>query len=127
MCEHVLNTVETGLLCDNEYFRCPLCHTDLAALAYQQEAYHEQRWLPVILALGDLCIEKKCRDCCYLAAIAKSCWSAFSWMPSAESKSIQSLARLFQTSPQIIPDCDWQSCLAVKQYQKLAGDGLRIL
>lgn len=127
LCERALNKADEGMLRNNEHFRCHLCCNDLATIAYQQEAYHEQRWLPVVAALGDLHAEKKCADCCYLAAIAKACQSAFSCMPKRTSKSTNALASILRRTNWRVPDCEWESCSAVKQYRKTAGEGLQVL
>ncbi len=84
-CEWILNATDENILRNNEHYKCHFCRHDLATVAYQQEAYHEQRWLPVIAALGDLYREKKCLECCYLAAMAKACLRAFSAMPKHDA------------------------------------------
>lgn len=127
LCERTLNEIDEGRLRNNEYFRCHLCCRDLATVAYQQEAYHEQRWLPVVAALHDLQAAKKCVDCCYQGAIAKACQGAFSYMPTAASNATQVLASTLRRTEWKTPDCEWESCFAVKQYRKTAGDGLQLL
>jgi hypothetical protein len=127
VCAHRLNEVDIHLLKDKEYFKCHLCGHDLAAFSYRQEAYHEQRWLPVVYALSDLIAEKKCCDCSHMAAIAKACQKAFSWTPKSETKIHEQLTRILRHSGWKEPSCDWESCVVVKQYRKTAGEGLLLL
>jgi len=127
VCEHGLNKIDLHLLKDGEHFRCHLCSYDLAAFAYREEAYHEQRWYPVVHALLDLMVEKECNDCGHLAAIAKACQKAFSWMPKSEFKFYNQLNRILRHSEWKEPACDWESCVAVRQYRKTAGEGLLLL
>ena len=63
VCSHNLNKNDEQLLLNEEHFKCPLCSYDLAAFAYREDAYHEQRWLPVVYALSDLLKKKDCEDC----------------------------------------------------------------
>ena len=126
-CERTLNDSDEQILRDKEYFRCHSCGRDLATVAYQQEVYHEQRWLPVVAALGDLHAEKKCADCCYLGAIAKACQSAFSFMPQSISKPTKAISNVLRRTDWRAPDCAWESCVAVKQYRKTAGEALQVL
>jgi hypothetical protein len=127
VCEHTLNQTDEQLLRDSEYFRCHLCGHDLATVAYRQEVYHEQRWLPVVFTLQDLLKEESCTDCCYVGAIAKACQKAYSWMPKTQSKHREQLARIARQPHRNVPDCDLESCVAVAQYRKLAGEGLLLL
>ncbi len=127
VCEHSLNESDELLLRNSEYFKCHLCGHDLATVAYRQEAYHPQRWLPVVFAIRNHWTEKKCEGCCYAGAIATACQKAFSWMPRSESEPRGQIARMLRWPHEKIPNCDWESCVAVKQYRKLAGNGLLLL
>jgi len=127
VCEHRLNKVDEQLLRNNNCFRCHLCGHDLASLAYRQEVYHEQRWLPVVFALRNHLVEPECADCCYAGAIAKACQKAYSWMPKLESRYREELIRIVRRPHGNIPDCDPESCVAVRQYRKLAGEILLLL
>jgi hypothetical protein len=127
VCDRRLNGSDEQLLRNGEYYKCHLCGHDLAAVAYRQEAYHEQRWLPVVFALQDQAAGKLCGDCCYAGAVAKACQRAYSWMPESESKPHRFLADILRQPHRSVLDCDWKSCVAVKQYRKLAGEGLLLL
>lgn len=127
ICDRKLNKSDELLLRNSEYFKCHECCHDLATYAYKKEVYHDQRWLPAVFALGDLVAEKKCVGCCYFGAIAKACQTAFSWMPETESKPTHQVANMLRRTDWKQPDCDWESCFAVKQYQKLAGEALLLL
>lgn len=126
LCDRALNQSDENLLRNDECFRCHLCCSDLAAVAYQQEAYHAQRWLPVEAALADLMEEKKCENCRYLAAMTKACLTAASHTPKATSRPAM-LALILRRTAWDTPVCDWESCFAVRQYGKTAGDGLQLL
>jgi hypothetical protein len=115
------------LLREGEYFKCHLCGHDLAAVAYRQEAFHERRWSPVAFALRDQGAEKSCGDCCYAGAVGRACQKAYSWMPKSETQPHRLLADFLRQPHKSIPDCDWESCLVVTQYRKLAGEGLLLL
>lgn len=127
VCEHRLNESDELLLRNGDYFKCHLCGHDLATVAYRQEAYHQQRWLPVVFAVRNQWPEEECQDCCYVGAIASACQKAFSWMPKSESEPRGQLASILRRPHKKVPNCDWESCVAVKQYRKLAGDGLLLL
>lgn len=127
VCAHKLNKSDELILRNGEYFKCHECCHDLATYAYRKEVYHGQRWLPTVFALGDLKAEEKCAGCCYLGAIAKACQTAFSCMPETESTPAHQVANMLRQSDWKEPDCDWNSCFAVKQYQKLAGEILLLL
>jgi ribosomal protein L37AE/L43A len=128
VCGHRLGKSDEILLRNTEYFRCHSCGHDLANLAYRQEAYHEQRWLPVVYVLADLRADEKCAGCRYLGAMARSCQLAFSNMPHAPHK----LRGLF---PSLLARLEWRTpdddclsgCAAVTQYRKTAGAGLILL
>lgn len=126
VCDHTLNETDQQLLRNSEYFRCHLCGHDLATVAYRQELYHEQRWLPVVFALQDQSKEEDCADCCYAGAIAEACLKAYSWMPKTNKYRGQ-ITRIACRPHLTIPDCDWESCVAVVQYRKLAGKGHLLL
>ena len=126
VCEHTLNEVDERQLRTNAYFRCHLCGHDLATVAYRQEVYHNQRWLPVAVALEEQLSEKNCADCCYLGAIAKECWKSYSCMPATNSYSVQ-LSRMVRHRYTTVPDCDLELCPAITQYRKLAGESLLLL
>ena len=126
VCEHTLNKTDERLLRNSEYFRCHLCGHDLATVAYRQEVYHEQRWLPVVFALEEQLKEKNCADCCYLGAVAKACQKAYSWMPEIKNQREQ-LGRMVRHPYGTAPDCEWESCVVVEQYRKLAGESLLLL
>jgi hypothetical protein len=126
VCEHILNEVDERQLRTNAYFRCHLCGHDLATVAYRQEVYHEQRWLPVVVALEEQLKENNCADCCYLGAIAKACQKSYSWMPTTNKHSVQ-LNRMVRHRYQAVPDCDMELCAAITQYRKLAGESLLLL
>jgi len=126
VCEHVLNEVDERQLRTNEYFRCHLCGHDLATVAYRQEVYHEQRWLPVVVALEEQLKEKHCADCCYLGAIAKVCRKSYSCMPTTNKHSVQ-LDRMVRHRYRTVPDCGLELCAAIMQYRKLAGESLLLL
>ena len=127
ICAHKLNKNDQRLLLEEEYFRCHFCGHDLANYAYREEAYHEQRWLPVVYALTDLIKEEECRDCSRIRAIAKACRKAFSWMPGSELEQHSRLNRVLRHSHWKDPSCDPDSCVAVRQYRNLAGEGLLLL
>lgn len=127
VCEHGLNNSDIQILRNSEYFRCHLCGHDLATVAYRQEVYHEQRWLPVVYALQNQIAEENCADCCYLGAIAKACWKAYSWMPKGRSRHREQLARMVHRPHQRVPDCNLESCVAAAQYRKMAGEGFLLL
>jgi transposase-like protein len=127
LCEHKLNRNDITLLRDQEHFKCHLCGHDLATEAYRQEAYHEQRWLPVLYALTELQSESQCRECCYLGAMARACQSAFSWMPRANSGHQRQLTKLLSRLRWKKPGCDWESCAAVQQYRTTAGEALLLM
>ena len=126
-CGRGLNEGDESMLRNDDYFKCHQCCVDLATVAYHQEVYHEQRWLPVVVALGDLHAEPKCTDCCYLGATAKACQTAFSHMPTASSKPTKVVTSILRRTNWRTPDCEWESCFAVKQYRKTAGEGLQVL
>ena len=127
VCSHDLNKNDEHQLIEEEHFKCPLCRHDLATYAYREVSYHEQRWLPVAYALLNVLEEKKCADCCYAGAIAKACQKAFSWMPGTDSSPNDELNKILRHFKWEEPACDWESCVAVKQYRKLAGEGLLLL
>jgi hypothetical protein len=127
VCEHTLNEVDERLLRTSEHLRCHLCGHDLAALAYRQEVYHEQRWLPVVFALEEQLKEKGCADCCYLGAVAKKCRNAYTWMPEAQSRQRERLTKIVRHPYRTVPDCDLELCPAIAQYRKLAGVSLLLL
>ena len=127
VCDEKLSVADERLLRSNEHFNCHLCAHDLAALALKQDAYHEQRWLPVVYALGDVRGKKECGECCYLGAMAKACERAFAVTPGLEAKPSKSLVFMLGRSEWKAPDCDWGSCIAVKQYRKIAAEGMLLL
>ena len=127
VCSNNLNKNDEQLLLNEKHFKCPLCSHDLAAFAYREDAYHEQRWLPVVYALSDLLKKSDCEGCSQVRAIAKACQKAFSWMPGSELKIQSQLNGILRHSQWKEPSCDWESCVAVKQYRKLAGEGLLLL
>lgn len=103
----------------------PFCCHDPATFAYCEEAYYEQRWLPVVNAFSDLMAEKECNDCCHAGAIA--CQKAFFWIPGSKYKMHGQLNGITRHSQWKEPDFEWESWVAVKQYLKLAGEGLLLL
>lgn len=130
VCFHPLNKNDEIILRNSEYFKCHRCSHDLAAVAYRKNAYQEQRWLPVIHALGDLKAEKSCASCIYLGAMAKACQRALSWMETPHSYSSYSrlISTLLAQSNWVAPDQSCcASCYGVRQYQDLAGEGLILL
>lgn len=127
VCQAPLSDNDQRRMLSETAFRCGFCSHDLASLAYRKEAFHEQRWLPVAFALGDVADATGCRDCAYLGAMARACQSAFSWMPQASLKPQRNIAAILARTDWKMPDCDWQSCVAVKQYRKLAPEGLLLL
>ncbi len=127
VCSHNLNKNDEQLLLNNEHFKCPLCSYDLAAFAYREDAYHEQRWVPVVYTLSDLLEKKECEGCSHFRAAAKACQKAFSWMPGLERKIQSQLKGLSHHSAGEETSCNWESCVAIKQYRKLAGEGLLLL
>lgn len=128
VCDRRLNKSDEILLRNTEYFRCHSCGHDLASYAYRQEAYHQQRWLPVLYALADLRAEHRCADCCYLGAMARSCQLALSWMPTAPSKHGELVRATLARAEWNLPEGDClATCGAVDQYRKLAGEGLALL
>lgn len=126
VCEHLLNEIDEGLLRNSPYFRCHLCGHDLATVAYRQEIYQEQHWLPVIGALEYQLKEKNCADCCYLGAIAKAWQRSYSWMPEIKNHR-EKLSRMVRHPYQSVPDCDLDACAAIKQYRKMAEESLMLL
>lgn len=127
VCAIKLHKNDVLILQSQNYFKCHLCGHDLATFAYREEAYHEQRWLPVVYALTDHLQENGCTDCCYARAIARACQKAFSWIPQSNSKLYSQLTGILRHSQWSEQDCEWESCVAVKQYRKLAGEGLLLL
>jgi hypothetical protein len=128
ICGHRLNKSDEILLRNTDCFRCHSCGRDLATYAYQKDAYHEQRWLPVIYALADLKDDAKCAGCCYLGAMARSCQEALSWMPGAPSKHSSLVKSILARTEWQVPDGDClPTCGAIAQYRKLAGEGLILL
>ena len=129
-CNHSLNKGDQILIRNTEYFKCHRCGHDFATIAYRREVYHEQRWLPVVHALGDLRAEKKCVSCRYLGAMAKACQRAFSWMPGIQSYSKHSklISTLLAQPEWVLPDDEcYSSCVGVRQYRALAAEGLFLL
>jgi hypothetical protein len=128
VCARRLNKSDEILLRNTEHFRCHSCGHDLATHAYRQEAYHLQRWLPVLFALGDLRCEDRCARCCYLGAMARSCQLALAWMPTAPSKYSQLVKVALARQEWELPGDDCMAaCGAIDQYRKLAGEGLALL
>lgn len=127
-CERKLNTNDQILLRNTEYFRCHTCGHDLAALAYLQECYNEQRWLPVIYALNDLRADAKCAACRYLGAMAKACQEALSWIPKPYAKQSNLLQSLLARTEWALPEGECRfTCFAIKQYRTSAKEGLILL
>ena len=127
VCDRELNKNDERIFLESEHFRCHTCDHDLATVAYREDAYRGQRWLPVVYALGDLQSETKCVGCCYAGAIARACLNAFSWMSGVDLSARKQMADLLVRSDWKVPSCDWESCFAVKQYRKTAGEGLLLL
>jgi hypothetical protein len=127
-CDRSLNTSDQIQLRSTEYFRCHTCGRDLASMAYSQECYNEQRWLPVIFALNDLRADPHCASCRYLGAMAKACQNALSWIPKSYAKQSNLLASLLSQGDWMLPQTECRStCFAIKQYQTLANEGLILL
>ena len=126
VCEHSLNKNDEMLLRNQDHFRCHQCAHDLATVAYRREAYDQQRWLPVLYALGDLKAEEKCRRCSYLGAIAEACNRACSWTPTSQnySKHSQLLRSLLSQSDWALPEGDCRtSCIGISNTeQQLESD-----
>jgi hypothetical protein len=130
VCFHPLNKNDEIILRNSECFKCHKCCHDLATVAYRRDAYQEQRWLPVIHALGDLKAEKSCANCSYLGAMAKACQRALSWMdmPQSYSKHSRLVGTLLAQSNWVVADEEcYSSCFGVQQYRALAGEGLILL
>ena len=127
LCDHRLNKSDELILRNSEYFKCHFCCHDLATVAYRQEAYQEERWLPLVSALRELKAEKECPGCSYFGAIAKACQNAFSWMPGIASEPASQVAAMLRRSNWRVSECDVSSCVAVNKYQNFVGDALQML
>jgi len=127
ICGYAFSVCDQSAFLNNDYFQCHFCGHDLAHHAYRSEAFHDQRWLPVVWALIEFQEATDCRDCRWFGAIAKACQKAFSWAPSSHSRAQFLLRRWVRHSTWSQPECDWESCVVVKQYRKLAGKGLLLL
>ncbi len=127
-CSRPLDPTQVARLRADDHFHCPGCGLDLAAHAYQQEVYGEQRWLPIIYALGDLAGDLTCARCSVLGAIAGACSDALSHIP----KFLPEQHRMLGT---MLARADWrppepacrETCVAIKQYQSTVGHPLLLL
>ena len=109
-------------------FRCHHCCRDLAQLAYREEAYREERWLPVIAAVDASASDSRCVDCVYLGAVSTACQQALSCMPRPHPVQAKLLEALLVRSSWRLPQCDWSgSCDAVRQYRLRAAQGVALL
>jgi len=126
-CSHPLNRNERRRLLEEDHYRCSVCGRDLAVQACREDAYHAQRWLPVIYALDDLLQDDGCRSCSHIRVIARACQKALSWMPGTEMGLHGRVSGILRRARWDTPDCDPESCVAVRQYRKLAGEGLLLL
>ena len=124
VCASRLTEGDRSLLVENEHFRCPLCFHDLATHAYREEAYHVQRWLPVILALSDQLKNEDCECCVLVGAIARASQKALAWIPKSDTGLRSNLNSILLRSAWKQPSCDLEACTAVKQYRNLAGGGI---
>jgi hypothetical protein len=127
-CDRMLNTSDQILLRNTESFKCHTCGHDLASMAYRQECYNEQRWLPVIYALNDLRADPDCAGCRYFGAMARACQEALSWIPKSYAKQGNLLKTILARTEWTLPEGECRStCFAIKQYRTSAKEGLILL
>lgn len=131
-CQGRLNKDDELALRNGEQFCCPHCSVDLAERAYRAVAYDEERWLPVVAALARVRrhpSRSDCATCAYLGAVATACRRALAQMAGPHPDETQLLAELLDQPPRwTLPDCDiGDTCVAAREYRKLAAAALAVL
>ncbi len=123
LCQSELADADVTLIKERDSYQCRECDRDIVAYAYRQDAYAEQRWLPVIYALDELCHDARCAECSALGAIARSCRLALTEIARNHPRSSHQLDAILARDDWHPPDDDCApSCVAIKQYLSTAGD-----
>ena len=123
LCQNTLAAEDVALIKERDSYHCGACTRDIVAYAYRQDAYGEERWLPVIYALDELCHDARCSGCSALGAIAQTCQLALSEIARNHPQSSRQLSAILAREDWHPPHDDCAlSCVAIKQYLSTAGD-----